>query len=183
MNLENLKKEWQSLTPSAARNFDIEAIAKSALRGNDMKSRLLERLKLDFVLTSVCLILMATSRIWSPMKLPYWWLVPFCLVLLIAVLYCIRMYRTIKKINLWDNSNIEIMSTVISLKRLYRNIELIALIVILPLLLWISFSPGFINSWRMYFTLGLTVLAFGLEYLWYRSNMKYFNNLIDWTKE
>ena len=37
------------------------------------------------------------------------------------------MYSTIKKINLWDNSNIEIMSTVISIKRLYRNIELIAL--------------------------------------------------------
>lgn len=112
-----------------------------------------------------------------------WWLVPFCLVLLITVLCCIRMYSTIKKINLWDNSNIEIMSTVISIKRLYRNIELIALIVILPLLIWISFIPGFINSWRMYFTLGLTVLAFSLEYLWYRSSMKYFNNLIDWTKE
>ena len=55
------------------------------------------------------------------------WLVPFCLVLLITVLCCIRMYSTIKKINLWDNSNIEIMSTVISIKRLYRNIELIAL--------------------------------------------------------
>lgn len=53
-----------------------------------------------------------------------------------AVLHCIAHYYSPvpyqdvscdKKINLWDNSNIEIMSTVISIKRLYRNIELIAL--------------------------------------------------------
>lgn len=73
--------------------------------------------------------------------------------------------------------------TVISVKKMYRNIELATAAVIIPLMIWLSLTPMFINTWRMIFVWGLTMLGFGLEYLWYRSNVKQINNLINWEKE
>lgn len=35
----------------------------------------------------------------------------------------------------------------------------------------------------MYIVWGLTVIGFGLEYLWYRSNIKQLNNLVNWKTE
>lgn len=178
MELEDIRSEWQSVKPHITPHLNGEMVNRSVLNRNDVKTRLLKRFVWEYVFTIVCTLLMATSRLWAPMKLPYWWLGLFCVVLLSALLYILRMYSTIKKLNLWKNTNIEIMSTVISVKKLYRNIELMTLMVIIPLMLWISFSPSFINSWRMFFVWGLSSLALCLEFLWYRSSMKHFNNLI-----
>ena len=73
--------------------------------------------------------------------------------------------------------------TVISIKNMYRNIELATAVVIIPLMIWLSLTPMFINTWRMIFVWGLTVLGFALEYLWYRSNINQINNLVNWEKE
>lgn len=61
--------------------------------------------------------------------------------------------------------------------------ELAISIVLIPLLIWLSLNPLFIYTWRMFFTWGITILAFTLEYLWYRNNIKQINNLVNWEKE
>ena len=73
MELEDLKLKWQSVKPHIELNLNDEVMRQSILKGNDAKSRLLKRYLWGQVFASVCLILLATSRIWAPMKFPYWW--------------------------------------------------------------------------------------------------------------
>lgn len=183
MELEDLKTTWQSVKPHINSQI-IEDVANGVLsKRSDIKSRLLKRAIWEGIITMICLILMALSPFWSPMKFPYWWLAVFCSTIIVTNLYGIRIYRSIRAINLWEDSNNEILKVILSVKRLYRNVELVTAIVLIPLLIWLSLTPMFIHSWRMFFTWGITVLAFSLEYLWYRNNIKQLNNLVNWEKE
>lgn len=183
MELEDLKTTWESVKPHIDSQLSENVANESLSKRNDIKSRLLTRARWDGIFTIICLILMAFSPFWSPMKFPYWWLIVFCLTIIIAIIDGIRIYSSIKAVNLWDYTNKDILMTVVSVKKMYRNIELATASVIIPLLIWLSLTPMFINTWRMFFAWGLTILGFGLEYLWYRSNIKQINNLIDWQKE
>lgn len=183
MELEDLKLKWQSVKPHIDPQLNEEIMRRSISKGNDAKSRLLKRSLWGRIIASISLILLATSRIWAPMKFPYWWLSLACTLTLSTIIWSVWISELIKKINLWEDSNTKIMATVISIKKQYRNLELISGILTLPLLLCISFMPPFLNTWRMFFVWGITLLAFILEYLWYRSNMKQINNLINWEKE
>lgn len=183
MELEDLRKAWKSVKPHINSQIS-EDVAKGLLtKRNDIKSRLLNRAILDGIITMICLILMALSPFWSPMKFPYWWLTVFCSTILVTNLYGVRIYRSIRTINLWENSNREILNVVISIKKQYRNMELAIAIVLIPLLIWFSLNPWFIHTWRMFFTWGITILGFTLEYLWYRNNIEQINNLVNWEKE
>lgn len=177
MELDELKTAWKSISDHVDTHIDENTIAKTASNRNDIRTRLLRRFLWDAVLTSICMVLMATSPLWSPLKLPVWWLIMFCAAALVAVAGVVRMYRTVRKINLWHDTGAEIMSVVISIRKLYRSIELATAAVIAPLLLWLSFTPVFINSWRMIFVWALTLIAFGLEYILYRSNIRQLNDL------
>lgn len=183
MELEDLRKTWKSVKPHIDPHISDDDAKKNISKEKDIKTRLLRRARWDGTFSIICLILMALSPFWSPMKFPYWWLAVFCLTIFVATLYGIRIYRSIKAINLWDYTNKDILMTIISVKKLYRNTELAAATVIIPLLIWLSLTPRFINTWRMIFAWGLTVLGFSLEYLWYRSNIKQFNNLVNWDQE
>lgn len=183
MELEELRKTWQSVKPHIDSQISEDEARNIISKKTDIKTRLLKRALWDGILTIICIILMALSPIWSPMKFPGWWLVILCLTLFIANLYGIRIYRSIKAINLWENTNKEILINIISIKKLYRNIELATATVLIPLLIWISLTPFFIHSWRMFFTWGLTIFSFTLEYLWYSSNIKHLNNLVNWENE
>ena len=183
MELEDLRTTWKSVKPHIDPQIN-EEVAKGLLtKMNDIKSRLLRRAIWEGIITVISLILMALSPLWSPMKFPYWWLTVFCSTILVTNLYGIRIYRSIKTINLWENSNNEILNVVVSIKILYRNMELAISIVLIPLLIWLSLNPLFIHTWRMFFTWGITISAFALEYLWYRSNIKQINNLMNWENE
>ena len=183
MELEDLRTTWKSVKPHIDPQIN-EEVAKGLLtKMNDIKSRLLRRAIWEGIITVISLILMALSPLWSPMKFPYWWLTVFCSTILVTNLYGIRIYRSIKTINLWENSNNEILNVVVSIKILYRNMELAISIVLIPLLIWLSLNPLFIHTWRMFFTWGITISAFALEYLWYRSNITQINNLMNWENE
>lgn len=183
MELEDLRTTWKSVKPNIESQIS-EDVAKGLLtKRNDIKSRLLRRAIWEGIITMICLILMALSPLWAPIKFPYWWLTVFCSTILVTNLYGVGIYRSIRAINLWENSNNEILNVVVSIKKLYRNIELAISIVLIPLLIWLSLNPLFIHTWRMFFTWGITILAFTLEYLWYRSNIKQINNLVNWEKE
>lgn len=183
MELEDLRTTWKSVKPHIDLQIS-EDVAKGLLtKRNDIKSRLLRRAIWEGIITMICLILMALSPLWAPMKFPYWWLTVFCSTILVTNLYGVGIYRSIRAINLWENSNNEILNVVVSIKKLYRNMELAVSIVLIPLLIWLSLNPLFIHTWRMFFTWGITILAFALEYLWYRSNIKQINNLVNWERE
>lgn len=183
MELEELRTTWQSVKPHIDSQISEDEANKITEKKMDIKSRLLKRAMREGIITVICIILMALSPIWSPMKFPYWWLAIFCLTLFISNLYGIRIYRSIKSIDLWEHTHKETLTTIVSIKKLYRNIELATAIVLISLLIWMSLTPLFIHSWRMLFTWGLTILGFTLEYLWYGSNIKQLNNLINWEKE
>lgn len=183
MELEELKQTWKSVKPHIDSHISEDDAKQITAAKNDIKSRLLKRVRRDGIFSIICLVLMALSPFWAPMKFPYWWLSVFCLTLFVAILYGIKIYCSIKAINLWNNTNKEILVAIISIKKMYRNVELATAAVIIPLLIWFSLTPMFINTWRMFFAWGLTVLGFGLEYLLYRSNIKQLNKLIDWEQE
>lgn len=183
MELEDLKTTWQSVKPHIDSQINDDVANGVLSKRSDIKSRLLKRAIWEGIITMICLILMALSPFWSPMKFPYWWLAVFCSTIIVTNLYGIRIYRSIKAINLWEDSNNEILKVILSIKKLYRNVELATAIVLIPLLIWLSLTPMFIHSWRMFFVWGITVLAFSLEYLWYRNNIKQLNNLVNWEKE
>ena len=98
-------------------------------------------------------------------------------MILLGALAIGRMYLFVRKINLWEDTNSEIITSVIRIKKFYRNVELVTTIAVIPLLIWLSVTPVFINSWRMFFVWVLTVGAFTLEYLWYRKNIRYLDRL------
>lgn len=183
MELEDLKTTWESVKPHIDSQLSENVANESLSKRNDIKSRLLTRARWDGIFTIICLILVASSPFWAPMKFPYWWLAVFCSTIIVTNLYGVRIYRSIKAINLWENSNSDILKVVVSIKKLYRNIEIGISVVLIPLLIWFSLNPLFIHTWRMFFTWGITIVAFILEYLWYRSNIKQINNLLDWEKE
>lgn len=183
MELEDLRTTWKSVKPHIDPQIN-ENVANGLLsKRRDIKSRLLKRALGEGIITMICLILMALSPIWSPMKFPGWWLAVFCATIIVTNLYGVRIYRSIRAINLWEDSNNEILKVIVSVKKLYRNLELAVSIVLIPLLIWLSLNPLFIHTWRMFFTWGLTILAFALEYLWYRNNIKQINKLVNWEKE
>ena len=183
MELEDLKSKWQSVRPQIEPQINEELVIRNISKGKDVKTRILRRSLWSQVLVSITLILMATSRIWAPLKLPYWWIAVFCITILIMILYSIKGYIALKKMDIYKDSNTKILKTIITIKRQYRNLELIGSGVILTLMLWISFIPSFIYTWRMYYVWGLTVLGFILECLWYKSNVRQFNKLLNFDKE
>lgn len=183
MELEDLKSKWQSVKPNIDPQINDELVRRCISKGNDVKTRILRRSLCSQILVSISLILMATSRIWAPLKLPYWWIGLFCTVIIIMIIYSIKGYRTLKKMDICKDSNTKILTTIVSIKREYRNLELIGSGVILTLMLWMSFIPSFIYTWRMYYVWGLIALAFILECIWYKSNMKQFNQLLNLDKE
>ncbi len=179
MELEDLKSKWHSVKPHIDQHLNDEIIRQSISKGIDIKTRILRRSLYSQILVFVCILLMGTSRIWAPLKLPYWWIGLFCTLFFFTILYSIKERLIIKKIDFGKDSNSKIMNTVISIKRHYRNMELVSCIAVFLLLLWMSLSPSIINTWRMYYIWGLISLGFILEYFWYKSNVKLFNKLIN----
>lgn len=180
MELEDLKTTWQSV------KLDIKNIgcttqnSEYLSRKKDVKSRLLKKVFFGILFTFICLILLATSHLWSPTKFSALWLGAFCSVIVAAIVCGIGLYSDIRHINLWKDSNAEILTAIVKVKKRYRRIELAISILILPLLIWLSLTPPFLNTLDMYIVWGLTAICFGIEYLWYRSNVKQLNRLGNW---
>ncbi len=180
MELEDLKSKWQSIKPHIDSQLNDKILRNSISKGNDAKSRLIKRSLWTLILVFLCLILMATSRIWAPVKLPYWWIIIFCATIGSSCIISIRSLYKLNKVDLCKNTNIEIFSSVIFIKRTYRNMELVVCTVVLLLLIWMSLSPSFINTWRMYYIWGLIPIGYVLEFLWYKSNQKLLDKIANW---
>ncbi len=182
MELDELKTTWQSVKPGIKglgySHKDDTCLAKK----NDVKSHLLRKVFLGELFSFACIILLATSHLWSPTKLPGLWLVSFCAVIAVGLILGIGLYLSIKRVNLWENSNSEILTAIIKIKTRYRKIELAISILIFPLIIWLSLIPPFLNTLDMYIVWGLTIICFGLEYIWYRCNIKQLNIICSWNE-
>lgn len=183
MELEELKNIWQSVKPDIKSLGYLHKDDSDLAKKNDVKSRLLRKVFLGELFSFVCIILLATSHLWSPTKLPTLWLVSFCAVISVGIICGIRLYLSIKRVNLWADSNSQILTAIVKIKTQYRKLELAISVLILPLLIWLSLIPPFLNTLNMYLVWVLTVICFGLEYLWYRSNIRQLNNIINWEQE
>ena len=117
MELEELKSAWQSVNPKIGQQPDGKITDRAIRHRRDVKTRLSSRVLFDGIFTVICLILMSTSRLWSPMKLPGWWLIAFCAMILLGALAVGRMYLFVRKINLWEDTNSEILTSVIRIKK------------------------------------------------------------------
>lgn len=182
MELEDMKTTWQSIKPQINSQITEFEARKVFPKRNDIKSNVLKRVLWDGILTIISLSFMAASPFWSPIGIPYWWLVMFCAPLFIGSLCCFRIYRSVKAIDLWADSHQKVFNTIISIKKQYRNIELMIALIIIPLLVLLSFTPSFIHTWRMFLVWGLTLLACCIEYIWYKSNIRKLSNIVDWDK-
>ena len=182
MELEELRTTWQSVKPSV-KNLGYSQKDNACLaEKNDIKTRLLRKIFLGELFSSICIILLATSHLWSPTKLPMLWLVSFCAIIAVVIIYGIGLYLSIRRVNLWADSNSEILTSIVKIKARYRRIELVISALILPLLIWLSLTPPFLNTLDMYIVWGLTVIGFGLEYLCYRCNIKQLNSICSWNE-
>ena len=177
MELEELKATWQSVKPGVKSLGYSQKDDASLAKKNDVKTRLLRKVFLGELFSLVCIILLATSHLWSPTKLPALWLISFC-----AIIAGIGLYLSIKRVNLWVDSNSEILTSIVKIKARYRRIELVIGALILPLLIWLSLTPPFLNTLDMYIVWGVTVVCFVLEYLWYRCNIKQLNSICNWNE-
>lgn len=176
MELEDLKSQWQSVKThiEAMPHQDKPAIDYDRIR--DAKSKFQRRMLSGIAIVPICGVLMVTSWLWSPMRLPVWWLALISVATLAETVYSIVMYGLIRRMEPAVNSHSEILSAIVKIKMHYRNMELVISIILVPLLIWLSFTPQFVGTWQMYYVWCLTFFAFGGELLWYRSNIKLLNS-------
>ena len=179
VELEDLKSAWQSVKPNIDAAPATENVEAAAGRRSDIKARLQRRWLWDGAFTSACFIGLSTSRLWAPVKLPAWWIACFCAVILAGILCGAYLYRKISGINLWEDPNTRIMTTVVKINKLYKNAELALSIATLPLLVWMALTPPVAGTLRMWLVLCSIPPAFAIEFMLYRSNMKHLNNLND----
>ncbi|MDO4320468.1 MAG: hypothetical protein Q4C34_07820 [Bacteroidales bacterium] len=183
MELEDLKSTWQSVKPRLDEMTGSIEADPAIYRRPDIKTRLLRRVAGSELFSAICLVLMATSRLWSPTAFPVVWLIVFCSIILTGIICGIYLYLLIKRIDLSLDTNNEIFSSVVKIKRYYRNVELAICIVTMPVLIWLSLTPPFIYTPSMYIAWILVIVTYILEYFWYKSNIRQLNRLTDLDKE
>ncbi len=183
MELEDLKTTWKFLgneIEHIARNSKEEIIIN---KNQDIKTGLINRFRWGAVMLIVGTCLLSTSRLWAYTKMPIWWLCAFCLLFIFGIIATFRLIAMVRKINLGEDSHVQVMAQILSIKKFYRNIELYGCTMILILMVCgILFSPIPYSTIEIIFISAMTLVCFLIEYLWYKSNVKKFNNMQNWLE-
>lgn len=183
MELEDLKSAWKSVEPHIENASGHTKSGLSPQKRCDTKSKLLRRVYISAATTFICLVLMATSRLWALMRFPLSWLIATTLFIFIALLLELYLARLISKIDLWNFSHTEVLSAVIRVKRYYRHIELWMSALAMVIFGWITFLPPFVCSRQIVLPWILFAIGLGIEYIVYRKNIKNLDTLKEWTEE
>lgn len=180
MELNDLKTTWQSVSP----RFDTSSLREDASQaikgGRDIRSRFRRRMLAEIIISTICLVLMATSGLWSPTRFQPAWLLAFCAMIVVIIACSIHIRRLAGRICTWKDTNSNVFAAILGIKRTYRNMELAVSLIMLPLLVWLAFTPPFFNARDIVVLSALTVICFSAEYLWYRSNIRQLNRLSEW---
>lgn len=177
MELEDLKTAWKSVGVQIEQLSNLDCGNLPRKEKTDAKTKVIWRVLTGALFSLAGLVLMASSRLWAPLKLPVLWVIAISVVIFIGLVSEIYLARMIYRINLWENTNYEVFTRVIHIKKLYRTIELIlsvlAIMVFGSLSLWppLQNGPSIIVIW------GLLSLGLALEYIWYRRNGKYLDEM------
>ena len=174
MELNEFKSAWEAvdkrlteISEQNAENLRLTVLSKKS----DIKTRILNR-------SAICLILLATSKLWAPAHFPVDWQIAFCSLIAVGAAMEMLLTKRIKGIDLYSQSNADTVKTVIGIKKHYRNMELAFSIAAIMLFIWLSFNAlDAIMLWT------LIAIGFTAEYFWFRHSMADYNDLLDWCKE
>ncbi len=184
MELEDLKTTWKSIEK------DIENISKNDAEEiltnhkRDVKTTLTNRFRWGIIILIVGIILLGTSRLWAVVKMPVWWIGAFCILFVSGIVIMAFLIQKIAKINLGEDTQLQVMKQILSIKKIYRNSELYGCGVILALMIaGILCSPIPYRPIEILFISIATVICYSLEFITYRSNIKKLNKIQNWLKE
>lgn len=184
MELEDLRTTWKSIKEdieNVSKNDAEEVLAKPK---RDVKTTLANRFRWGIIVLSVATILLGTSLLWAVIKMPVWWIGAFCLLLISGILIMAFLIQKIVKINVGEDTQLQVIEQVISIKKIYRNSELYGCVVILALMIAGVFcSPIPYRPSEIVFISIATVICYSLEFITYRSNIKKINKIQNWLNE
>ena len=169
MELEEIKSKWKSIEPHLEKIAPKIECGKNLKDRMDIKTGLVMRMALMSGFTFVCFALMATSGLWSPLKLPLEWLISFCTLIFVGGCFEAHIAYRVSKINLSHDTHTEILKSVVYIKQSYKRLEFLATVAVSVLLIWLMMIPPFINTGRMYFIGSLLLITLILEFIWYRN--------------
>ena len=184
MELEDLKTTWKSIEK------DIENISKNDAEEiltnhkRDVKTTLTNRFRWGIIILIVAIILLGTSRLWAVVKMPVWWIGAFCILFVSGIVIMAFLIQKIAKINLGEDTQLQVMKQILSIKKIYRDSELYGCAVILALVIaGILCSPIPYRPMEILFISITTVICYSLEFITYRSNIKKLNKIQNWLNE
>ena len=184
MELEDLRTTWKSL------GKDIENISKNDAEEvltnhkRDVKTSLTNRFRWGIIILIVAIILLGTSRLWAVIKMPEWWIGAFCILFVSGIVIMAFLIQKIAKINLGEDTQLQVMKQILSIKKIYRNSELYGCGVILALMIaGVLCSPIPYRPSEIVFISIATVICYSLEFITYRSNIKKLNKIKNWLNE
>lgn len=184
MELEDLRTTWKSIEK------DIENISKNDAEEiptnhkRDVKASITNRFRWGIIILIVAIILLGTSRLWAVIKMPVWWIGAFCFLFASGIVIMAFLIQKIAKINLGEDTQLQVMKQILSIKKIYRNSELYGCGVILALMIaGILCSPIPYRPIEILFISIATVICYSLEFITYRSNIKKLNKIQNWLNE
>lgn len=184
MELEDLKTTWKSIEK------DIENISKNDAEGVlakhkcDVKDSLTNRFRWGIIVLIAATILLGTSRLWAIIKMPVWWIGAFCVLFISGIVIMAFLIQKIAKINLGEDTQVQVLEQILSIKKIYRNSELYGSAIILALMIvGVLCSPVPYRPGEIVFISIATAICYSLEYITYRSNIKKINKVQNWLNE
>lgn len=181
MELEDLKTAWKSIDNELGHisKNDTESVLTNHKR--DVKASIINRFYREIVALVVATIFIGTSGLWAFVKMPVWWIGAFCILFVAGAVILSLLIKRISKINLGEYTQRQIMEQILTIKKIYRNIELYGCAIILALTVCgVLCSPIAYTTGEIVFVSVVTIICYFLEYLSYRSNIKKINKMQNW---
>lgn len=181
MELEDLRTTWRAIESEISRISKNDTGDVLINHRHDVKNCLINRFWWGIFMLVAAIIFLGTSWLWAAIKMPAWWLCAFCSLLLFGIVAIIMLINKVKRINLGDDSQFQVMEQVLSIKKLYRNIELSGCSIIVVLVICSAFfTPVPYRPIDIVLISVAAIICFFLEYISYRSNIRKINKMQDW---
>lgn len=181
MELEDLKSTWKSLENEIGQMSENGTDDIVIDHKDDIKSCLIKRFGWGIFVATVATGFLCTSRFWAPVKMPVWWICAVCFLLILGIISTFLLINEIKRINLGEDTQYQVLKQILSIKRLYRYMELYGCAAVLVLMICgVIASPIRYKIIEIVIISTATVVCFFSEYLIYKSNIKKLNKMQDW---
>ncbi len=177
MELHELRSTWKSIEHHLSQQEHTDILPTDTA---DNRIKLLRRIYISMAITFAGLIIMIISIFWRPGYTATLWTAAFCVLLVIGIVAELRLAGMVRKIDLCNFSQTEILNYVIRIKKYYRDMELWISGGAIMLLGYLPFTSPVFNMMDMIIVWSLMIIGFTLEYIWYRKNTNYINQLKNW---